>query len=103
MEQQPIRTITLSESVISLLKEMEEQTKSVQDQMRPLQEKLNLLGEGVNKLISGICLQEGVNVKTERVNLAGDFTKIEVFDLNPEAKLEAVKKPSIKSYRKNKK
>lgn len=46
--------------------------------------KIRALQEELSRTLTGVCLQEGINLATEGIQIMDNFAKIGVYDLNPE-------------------
>lgn len=90
MKPTPKKEIALNEALVTTI-------ININNELKALQEQVNNRNTSLINLITGVCLNNGMDLKTEGIYLSDDFTKIFVYDLpkqegdNSETALKAVK------------
>lgn len=90
-----VKEIILNEHVVELIKSSQKELEQLRAQMLPLEEKFKLINQGFSKMISGICLQENVDLEKSTLTFEDDFKKI-VVTSNEKVETPAKKKATRK-------
>lgn len=89
-----VRTIELNEQTVKVLNELREQTKAPQ-------EKIKEINTTFSNIITGICLSNSIDLKTEKLEISEDMSKLiispnEKEEVNEENS-DDIKEPPLKS------
>ena len=84
---------------IKLNSKLVEVVTIIQAELKNLQEQYKAKSDQLGTTLSGVCLQEGIDVNKERLELTPDFSTILVYEITPE---EIIQTASAKQDKKKK-
>lgn len=78
MTPQVKQEIQLNDKIVEMIVTVNAKMKELQDQIKPLQAQLKAENDSVINLITGICVQNGMDLEKDQITFSDDFKTIYV-------------------------
>jgi len=78
MTPQVKQEIQLNDKIVEMIVTVNAKMKEIQEQIKPLQAQLKAENDSIINLITGICVQNGMDLEKDQITFSDDFKTIYV-------------------------